>query len=194
MTLGMCINSPLERDDIKLCFLWRAVFIFRWNTYGKRAKISFRKKLWALLSLFLYPSVSIYLYLYLSLWNSRPHKPGCLANYPLMCLLVRSVATRIRLHLFHKLRDERVREGETNIHHSLFSRENQQLRILFADVSLRRSALSCVLWSSRWISSVCVDNYELSNEMKYVAPTTRSRPTRNQALGFTRNRVYDSCA
>jgi len=52
----------------------------------KTEKMSFRKNY----GFFLFLSVFIYLYLYLSLRNSRPHKPGCLANYPLMCLFVRT--------------------------------------------------------------------------------------------------------
>lgn len=64
-----------------------------------------------------------------------------LAVWPIILWCVYSyVATRIRLHLFHELRDERVKERLIFIIRS--SLENQQLRILFVDVSLRRSTLS----------------------------------------------------
>jgi len=88
-------------------FFEGAVFIFRWNTWKKRRKCRLGKIMgFFSFSLYLFISISISLCeirgrINLAVW---PIILWCAYSY------VRSVATRIRLHLFHKLRDEKVKE------------------------------------------------------------------------------------
>ena len=123
MTLSMCINGPLEHDDIKLCFLWWTVFIFWWGTW-KKGKMSFREKLWTFLPPSLPlplppPSLSplslslciicISICLNLSLYEIRSRIN--LAVWPIILWCTYSyVALQLAFDSTYFIRDERVRE------------------------------------------------------------------------------------